>query len=122
MVGDDSLARLIQYFSQKKLDTSHSARQKLVQNPFAGWAHTVGQQVLRVDRERKPRYQTMPAELSHFCSVKKRRCLAISDYASVLPTPLVLKLPPEEKYPITLDITSNLIHLVVRGFSATPNS
>src|SRR3984893_7771631 len=57
VVGDDSNgADLIQYFSQKKLDTSRILRVKNWCTPtktrfLAGWAHTVGQQVLRVDRE-----------------------------------------------------------------------
>ena len=57
VVGDDSNGdALIQYFRQKKVDASRILRVKNWCTPtktrfLAGWTHTVGQQVLRVDRE-----------------------------------------------------------------------
>src|SRR5689334_8734663 len=56
-VGDDGEgAGLIAYFRAKKIDTSGIVRVKNWKTPtkarfLAGWAHTVGQQVLRVDYE-----------------------------------------------------------------------
>ncbi len=56
-VGDDANGNaLIQYFRAKNVDVSRIIRVKDWCTPaktrfLAGWAHTVGQQVLRVDRE-----------------------------------------------------------------------
>src|SRR5579859_2004804 len=56
-VGDDPAgAALILYFRQKNVDTTGIIQEKGWTTPtktrfLAGWAHTVGQQVLRVDRE-----------------------------------------------------------------------
>src|SRR3974390_814499 len=57
VVGDDSAGHeLIAYFRAKKVDVSAVLRLRGYQTPtktrfLAGWAHTVGQQVLRVDYE-----------------------------------------------------------------------
>ena len=57
IVGDDTTGdALIRYFREKKLDVSGIVRARGWKTPtktrfLAGWAHTVGQQVLRVDRE-----------------------------------------------------------------------
>src|ERR1700722_7168197 len=56
-VGDDPAGNaLVDYFRSKRVDVSGLLRVKGWTTPtktrfLAGWAHTVGQQVLRVDRE-----------------------------------------------------------------------
>jgi rfaE bifunctional protein kinase chain/domain len=96
IVGDDSNGTaLINYFRRKKLDTSRILRVKNWCTPtktrfLAGWAHTVGQQVLRVDREPQT---PLPVEARKklnqflFAAIKNADALAISDYGFGVATP-----------------------------------
>jgi rfaE bifunctional protein kinase chain/domain len=134
VVGDDSNGdALIRYFRRKKLDMSHIVRVKNWRTPtktrfLAGWAHTVGQQVLRVDREPQT---LLPDEtrkkLSQylFSAIKTADALAISDYDFGVATPaLAFEASSKRKslLPITLDARHNL-HAYSRSriTSATPN-
>jgi len=88
-VGDDAAGdELIRLFREKRMDVTGIVRVKGWTTPtktrfLAGWAHTVGQQVLRVDYEPK---QEIPAaarkrlKAALESRVKKADALAISDY------------------------------------------
>src|ERR1700737_1702722 len=89
VVGDDSNGdALVKYFRQKKLDTSHILRVKNWCTPaktrfLAGWTHTIGQQVLRVDREPQTQFpEEVRKKISRFLfsAIKTADALAISDY------------------------------------------
>jgi rfaE bifunctional protein kinase chain/domain len=134
VVGDDSNGEaLIDYFRQKKLDTSHILRLKDWCTPtktrfLAGWAHTVGQQVLRVDREPQTALpDDARKKLSQFLfSVTKNAdALAISDYGFGVATPSLASEASSKRkklLPITLDARHNL-HTYSRSriTTATPN-
>src|ERR1700736_5163297 len=90
---------LIAYFREKRIDVSGMLRVKGHTTPtktrfLAGWAHTVGQQVLRVDRE--PQTPLCPASHKRIenplhaklCSAD---ALAVSDYGFGIATPLLVR-------------------------------
>ena len=134
VVGDDANGHaLVHYFRQKKLDISKILRLKNWSTPtktrfLAGWAHTVGQQVLRVDREpQAPLPEEARTKLSRslFSAIKTADALAISDYGFGVATPaLVFEASSKRKspLPITLDARHNL-HAYSRSriTTATPN-
>jgi len=134
VVGDDSNGdALIQYFRQKKVDTSRILRVKNWCTPtktrfLAGWAHTVGQQVLRVDREpQTPLPDEARKKVSQFLfsAMKTVDALAICDYGFGVATPaLAFEASSKTKkpLPITLDARHNL-HAYNRSriTTATPN-
>ena len=121
------------YFREKKVDVSGILRVKGWTTPtktrfLAGWAHTVGQQVLRVDYEPSHPSAKRPALASRSCSLKK--CAApmpspfpITVLASPLPKPSA-RPPPASKreIPITLDSRYQVHGYKHAGItSATPN-
>lgn len=134
VVGDDAPGHaLINAFSRRKIDTSGILRAKDWVTPtktrfLAGWAHTVGQQVLRVDRE-------PPTQLSDAVRAKLRNKLtqfakhadafAASDYGFGVVTPdevARIALTKAKKLPITLDSRYQLTAYAKAGVSyATPN-
>lgn len=134
VVGDDSNGEaLIQYFRDKKLNTAHILRAKNWPTPtksrfLAGWAHTVGQQVLRVDREpQSPFPDELRKKLTHslFSALKTADALAISDYGFGVATPALAfeaSSKTKSQLPITLDARHNL-HSYSRSriTTATPN-
>src|SRR6201998_4263062 len=95
-VGDDFAGNaLLEYFRSQRVETSGIVRVKGWTTPtkprfVAGWAHTVGQQVLRVDREPQA---TLPEaarkKLQQLLSAKIRSAdaLAVSDYGFGVATP-----------------------------------
>jgi D-glycero-beta-D-manno-heptose-7-phosphate kinase len=131
-VGDDGEgAGLIAYFRAKKIDTSGIVRVKNWKTPtkarfLAGWAHTVGQQVLRVDYEPN---QSLPslaqAKLQNVLNAKLRGAdaLAISDYGFGAASPeLVRAAKTKRKVLTTLDARYHLGAYAKAGIdSATPN-
>jgi rfaE bifunctional protein kinase chain/domain len=133
-VGDDAPGEaLIRYFREKRVDVSGILRVKAWTTPaksrfLAGWAHTVGQQVLRVDRE--PRTD-LPEAASKELRAKLRAKLrsvaavAISDYGFGIATPaLVREAAAHAKNGVvfTLDARHNLRAYAKTGItSATPN-
>jgi rfaE bifunctional protein kinase chain/domain len=133
-VGDDRNGNaLIQYFRAKHVDISRIVRVKQWCTPtktrfLAGWAHTVGQQVLRVDREPQaplPEEARKKLRQSLLAAMKKADALAISDYGFGVATPaLALEASSESRktLPITLDARHQL-HAYSRSriTSATPN-
>jgi len=133
-VGDDAAGdALIAHFRRQRVDVSGIMRVKGWTTPtksryLAGWAHTVGQQVLRVDCEpklplpvaiRKKLHQRLTAKLRH------AHALAVSDYGFGIATPeLVQRASAKRKraLPVTLDARYRLHRYAKAGItSATPN-
>ena len=133
-VGDDAAGdALIGYFRSKRVDVSGILRAKGWTTPtktriLAGWAHTVSQQVLRVDREpRTPLPETIHKKLLAALQKKLRsaHAVAVSDYGFGVAAPdLLLQAISKRKNapPITLDARYNL-HLYAKAgiAAATPN-
>jgi len=133
-VGDDAAgAALIDYFRGKRVDVSGILRVKGWATPtktrfLAGWAHTVGQQVLRVDREPQAALpEIVRKKLGQFLRARVRaaHALAISDYGFGVATPdLVRQARTKRKsaMPITLDVRYQLHAYAKSGITfATPN-
>ncbi len=133
-VGDDPAGdTLIAHFRRQRVSVSGILRVKGWTTPtkrrfLAGWAHTVGQQVLRVDYEpksplpdavRKKLHQRLLADLRH------AHALAVSDYGFGIATPeLVQQASAKRKgtLPVTLDARYRLHRYAKAGItSATPN-
>jgi len=133
-VGEDQAGdSLLEFFREKKVDVSGIVRAKGWTTPtktrfLAGWAHKVGQQVLRVDYEPD---QPLPPEvhdkiqatLSKF--LKEADALAVSDYGFGVTAPQELsKILSSNKRPLlaTLDSRYRLTDYKRAGLhSATPN-
>ena len=132
-VGQDNAGdALIAYFKEKRMDVSGILRVKGHTTPtktrfLAGWAHTVGQQVLRVDRE--PQAPLPPAShkrIGQLLQTKLRSAdaLAVSDYGFGVATPeLVRQVTSKRKaVVVTLDARYALASYAKSGVtSATPN-
>src|ERR1700736_963909 len=132
-VGQDSAGdALVAYFKEKRMDVSGILRVKGRTTPtktrfLAGWAHTIGQQVLRVDRE--PQAPLSPAthkrieQLLH-ARLRSADALAVSDYGFGVATPqLVRQVTSKRKaLVVTLDARYALASYAKSGVtSATPN-
>jgi len=133
-IGEDQAGdRLLELFRAKKVDVSGIHRVKAWTTPtktrfLAGWAHKVGQQVLRVDYEPD---QPLPAEIHSKIQVslakalKKADALAVSDYGFGVASPQELaKILSANKRPLlsTLDSRYHLTSYKRAGLhSATPN-
>lgn len=133
-VGDDAAgAQLIDYFKQKRVDVSGIQRVKGWTTPtktrfLAGWAHTVGQQVLRVDREpQAPIPDAVRRKLQGALRLKARSAdaVAVSDYGFGVATPEAVRQLPRRKSKspiITLDARYELSRYAKSGVTAaTPN-
>lgn len=132
-VGDDPAGEsLLQSLREKDVDLSGILRLKNRVTPtktrfLAGWAHTVGQQVLRVDYE--PQTPLTDAERKRIeqlllARLKKADALAISDYGFGVVTPETLRRATsgQHKHPVTLDSRYNLSAYKNSGVTAaTPN-
>jgi rfaE bifunctional protein kinase chain/domain len=133
-VGDDPAGDwLVQAFREMKVDVSGILQIKGTITPtktrfLAGWAHTVGQQVLRVDYEphsrltdshRKKIQQLLQAKL------KKAEALAISDYGFGVATPEAVRAAMSRQtktIPVSLDSRYQLLAYKRAGVTAaTPN-
>ena len=134
VVGDDAAGdALLQYFRQKRINTSGVFRAKGWPTPtktrfLAGWAHTVAQQVLRFDYE-------PPASLSEalHCKIQQKLAtglrradaLAVSDYGFGVATPELVRQVTgklRKPLPVTLDARYELHRYAKSGVtSATPN-
>ena len=132
-VGHDTAGdALIAHFKEKRVDVSGIIRVKEWTTPtktrfLAGWAHTVGQQVLRVDREpRTPLAPDVRKKIERLLKAKLRSAdaLAVSDYGFGIATPdLVRAVTTKRKtLPVTLDARYDLAAYAKSGItSATPN-
>ena len=133
-VGDDAAGQsLVAYFRAKRVDVSGIQRVKGWTTPtktrfLAGWAHTVGQQVLRVDREPQSPLPESVREKLHellFAKLRTAHALAVSDYGFGVATPDVVRQAGARRkkgLPITLDARYQLHAYAKSGItSATPN-
>jgi rfaE bifunctional protein kinase chain/domain len=134
VVGEDAAGdALIHYFRQARVDTAGILRVKGRTTPtktrfLAGWAHTVAQQVLRVDYEPQ---STLPdavqEKIKRRLSANLRRAdaLAISDYGFGVATPELARQAAaklRKALSITLDARYGLHRYASCGItSATPN-
>jgi rfaE bifunctional protein kinase chain/domain len=132
-VGDDAAGdALIESFREKKVDVSGILRAKDHVTPaktrfLAGWTHTVGQQVLRVDYE--PQTPLAAAGRNKIdrllrARLKNADALAISDYGFGVVTPETARRAArkESRCVITLDSRYDLSSYKNAGVSAaTPN-
>ena len=133
-VGRDSAGdALVEYFRAKRVDVSGIVRVKGWSTPtktrfLAGWAHTVGQQVLRVDCEPETSLpQTAHKKLEHLLRTKLRSAdaLAVSDYGFGVASPQLVRQARTRRKAglvITLDARYQLTAYASAGLtSATPN-
>jgi D-glycero-beta-D-manno-heptose-7-phosphate kinase len=133
-VGDDPAGdALIDYFRAKRVDTTGVIRVNGWTTPtktrfLAGWAHTVGQQVLRVDREpQSPLPEAVHKRLHAKLRAKLRSAsaLAVSDYGFGVASPALVReaIAKQKNAPlVTLDARNNLHAYAKAGItSATPN-
>ena len=133
-VGEDAAGKaLLDYFRARRVDVSGIVRAKNWTTPtktrfIAGWAHTVGQQVLRVDREPQ---SVLPQQIGDklrqllFARVRRADALAISDYGFGVATPGLVAQARVKAKPglnITLDARYQLGAYARAGVAfATPN-
>jgi rfaE bifunctional protein kinase chain/domain len=133
-VGDDDAGnRLVDSFRGQKIDTSRIIRVRNWPTPtkarfLASWAHTVGQQVLRVDYEparpldEADRKKLRSALLS---KISQADALAVSDYGFGVVNPSDLRTATsrlKKPIPVTLDSRYRLTAYKRVGVSsATPN-
>jgi D-glycero-beta-D-manno-heptose-7-phosphate kinase len=133
-VGDDAAGdALISHFRKLRVDASSILRVKGWSTPrkarfLAGWAHTVGQQVLRVDYEPKlPLPDALRKKIQQSLSAKlgKAHALAVSDYGFGIASPdLVRQAVARRKglFHVTLDARYRLHSYAKAGITAaTPN-
>jgi len=134
VVGDDTAGNwLIQVFREMKVDSSGILRMKGGLTPtktrfLAGWAHTVGHQVLRVDYEpQSPIGESYRRKIEHLLSAKLKTAdaLAISDYGFGVASPETVRKAlsrAKRKIPISLDSRYQLMAYKQSGVTnATPN-
>ncbi|MBV8514335.1 MAG: sugar kinase, partial [Acidobacteria bacterium] len=132
VVGMDAAGdALVAYFRERKMDVSGVVRVKGRTTPtktrfLAGWAHTVGQQVLRVDREPQTELPGgVRQKIAGILRTKLRRAdvLALSDYGFGVASPeLVRDATRRRKLVTTLDSRYGLGVYGKAGItSATPN-
>ena len=133
-VGDDAAGdALIAHFRRQRISVSGIFRVKGWTTPtkrrfLAGWAHTVGQQVLRVDYEPKSPLPEVIRKKIHqrlSANLRSAHALAVSDYGFGIATPeLVQQSSTKRKssLPVTLDARYHLHRYTKAGItSATPN-
>jgi len=133
-VGEDPAgSALVDYFREKHVDVSGMVRVKGWTTPtktrfLAGWAHTVGQQVLRVDREPQtplPEGALKKLQARLHAKLRKAHALAVSDYGFGAVTPALVRGARQHCKPgcaVTLDSRHQLHAYAKAGVtSATPN-
>src|SRR6202158_834898 len=120
VVGEDySGDALLNFFRERKIELSGILRIKNWSTPtktrfLAGWAHTIGQQVLRVDREpATPLPDATREKLSKKLRslLRKADALAVSDYGFGVASPEMVKgamAAIAREIPVTLDARYNL--------------
>ena len=133
-VGQDAQGdALVEYFRDKRADISGIVRVKDWTTPtktrfLAGWAHTVGQQVLRVDREPQASLpEPARKKIQQLLSAKIRSAdaLAVSDYGFGVASPALVRQAAMKRrrgLVVTLDARYHLATYAKAGImSATPN-
>src|SRR2546427_7152894 len=134
VVGNDAAGdALIAHFRRIRVNVSGIFRAKGWTTPtktrfLAGWTHTVGQQVLRVDYEPKsPLPDAIRKKVHHRLSASLRmaHALAVSDYGFGVATPELVRqacAKRKNKLHVTLDARYRLHSYAKTGVtSATPN-
>lgn len=133
-LGDDAAGDwLLRIFRHLKVDVSGILRIKGGITPtktryLAGWAHTVGHQVLRVDYEPQSQipesYQKKILQLL-LARIRKADALAVSDYGFGVATPQIVRRAAKlnkRHIPISLDSRYHLVAFRRSGITdATPN-
>jgi len=133
-VGDDAAGdALIAHFRRLRVSVSGIFRVKGWTTPtksrfLAGWTHTVGQQVLRVDYEPKaPLLEAVRKKLQQRLSanLSVAHALAVSDYGFGVATPELVQQASAKRrgaLPVTLDARYHLHRYAKAGLTAaTPN-
>ena len=133
-VGEDEAGdRLLEFFRAKKVDVSGIFRVKGWTTPtktrfLAGWAHKVGQQVLRVDYEPDhplPQDAHQKIQAAFARALKKANALAVSDYGFGVANPQELRKilsAGNRRFLSTLDSRYHLTAYKRAGLhAATPN-
>jgi D-glycero-beta-D-manno-heptose-7-phosphate kinase len=133
-VGQDAQGdALVEYFRDKRADISGIVRVKGWTTPtktrfLAGWPHTVGQQVLRVDREPQAALpEAARRKIQQLLSAKIRSAsaLAVSDYGFGVASPDLVRYAAKKAkrgLTVTLDARYDLAAYAKAGIlSATPN-
>jgi rfaE bifunctional protein kinase chain/domain len=132
-VGQDPAGdSLLKSFRQKNVDVAGVLRVKNRVTPsktrfLAGWAHTVGQQVLRVDYEPQTPLTTSEHKKIDrllLARLKHADALAISDYGFGVVTPETVRraTATRREIPVTLDSRYSLFSYKSSGVTAaTPN-
>jgi rfaE bifunctional protein kinase chain/domain len=133
-VGHDAQGdALAGYFRAKRVDVSAIVRVKGWTTPtktrfIAGWPHTVGQQVLRVDREPQvalPESARKKVQKLLAAKIRGADALAVSDYGFGISTPELVRqaaMKRKRGLVVTLDARYDLGAYVKAGItSATPN-
>jgi rfaE bifunctional protein kinase chain/domain len=133
-VGHDAQGdALMEYFRGKRVNVSGMVRVKDWATPtktrfIAGWAHTVGQQVLRVDREPQAALpEAVRKKIGKILSEKihSADALAVSDYGFGVASPELVRQAASERKRgliVTLDARYHLASYAKAGIaSATPN-
>jgi rfaE bifunctional protein kinase chain/domain len=133
-VGDDFAGNaLLEYFRSKRVDVSGIVRVKGWTTPtktrfVAGWAHTVGQQVLRVDRGPQAALpEVVRKKLQQLLSARIRSAdaLAVSDYGFGVASPDSVSQAAKKRKRgllVTLDARYQLAAYAKAGVvAATPN-
>lgn len=129
---DDAGDALVAYFRETRMNLSGVVRVKGFTTPtktrfLAGWAHTVAQQVLRVDREPQMELPAnVRAKIAGILREKLRRAdvLAVSDYGFGVASPELVRDAVAKKKSLvtTLDSRYGLSSYAKAGVtSATPN-
>ncbi|HTZ48175.1 MAG TPA: PfkB family carbohydrate kinase [Verrucomicrobiae bacterium] len=133
VVGDDAPGNwLLDAFRQMKVDVSGIIRIKGRLTPtktrfLAGWTHTVGQQVLRVDYEpHAPIDESHRKKIQQLLNTKLKNAdaLAISDYGFGVATPELVRRAAKtaKSVPVSLDSRYHLMAYKRAGVTAaTPN-
>jgi D-glycero-beta-D-manno-heptose-7-phosphate kinase len=133
VVGRDAAGdALVAYFRERKMDVSGVVRVKDFTTPtktrfLAGWAHTVAQQVLRVDRE--PQTELPGGVRQKIAGILRSRVrradvLAVSDYGFGVASPELVRDATSRKKALvtTLDSRYGLgVYSKTGVTSATPN-
>jgi len=133
-VGDDAAGdALIAHFRRQRVNVSGIFRVKGWTTPtksrfLAGWTHTVGQQVLRVDYEPKTPLSDAIREKIHrrlFANLRTAQALAVSDYGFEIATPEIVQQASAKRkgsFLVTLDARYRLHRYAKAGITcATPN-
>lgn len=133
-VGDDAAGDwMLSVFREKQVNISGVLRVKGWTTPMktrflAGWAHTVGQQVLRVDYEPDhPLPEAAREKIQRILAAKinKADALAVSDYGFGVASPQEVRSAlskKRRKFPVTLDSRFRLTaYTQARITAATPN-